>query len=308
MMRFSSLIFPVALFVAVVPVLFSQNTASSSPQTPQVTTRSFEQTETTFSPADQKLQYFMLEHRAADQLEPQDAELIQKRKSDILKVAEFYGYDVNEGGWSYEQSVCTLIPDYVMLRYSSKDAAGADSLFTILVPRNGGRILTVPVLSHGTTRFKPAAIDPRNFQIFSQIVPADIAKKNSGSDGKWLSLSVCYAEMTGARPQVPNHPSLDIHMIKAPQPTLRIYKSGEEHEVRFTDPVSPTEYRLWDISYNDAGRITSVSDDRHGFGEPVAKTAPEPTPKPATQPPPPPVKRTPSIPPATPFPPKTGPQ
>jgi hypothetical protein len=309
MMRFPSPIFPAALLLVSAPFLFSQSTASSSQQTPQVTTRSFEQnSEVVFSPVDQKLEFFELEHRAADRIESQDAELLKNRRSDILKEGEFYGYDVSERGWSYEQSVCPLIPDYIMLHYSSKDATGADSLFTVLVPRNGGRILIVPVLSHGATQFKPAPIDPRNYQLFSQLVPADIAKKNSGPDGKWLSLSVCYAEMTGARPLVPNHPSLDVRMIKAPQPTLRIYKSGVEHEVRFTDPISQTEFRLWDITYNEGGRIIGVSDDRHGFGEPIAKTAPEPTPKPVTQPPPPPVKQTHTIPPATPFPPKTGPQ
>ena len=166
------------------------------------------------------------------------------------------------------------MPDYVMLRYSSKDAAGADSIFTLFVPRNGGRIRVVPVLSHGATRFKPAATDPRNYQLFSQVVPGELAMKNSGPDGKWLSLSVCYAEMTGSRPQVPNEPALDIHMIKAPPPTLRISVTNNEHEVRFVDPISPTEYRLWDIVYNNVGQITSVSNDQHSFGEPVVDIDP----------------------------------
>jgi hypothetical protein len=148
------------------------------------------------------------------------------------------------------------------------------------------------VLNHGATRFKPAPADPRNFQLFSQVVPAETAKKNSSPDGKWLSLSVCYAEMTGARPQVPNHPSLDVHMIKAPPPTLRISIGGREHEVRFVDPISQTDFRLWDITYNGAGHITSVSDDQHGFGEPVVRTIPEPTPRQMPQPSPPAEKTT----------------
>ncbi len=292
MMRFSSLTPPAALFLLAAPFLFAQNAPPPSQPSAEATTRDLEQTETVFSPVE-KLQYFVLEHRSPDQIEPADGDLLKKRKNDIRTEAEFYGYDLSASGWAYEQSVCALIPDYVMLRYSNKDAAGADSLFTVLVPRNGGRILIVPVLSHGATRFKPAPIDPRNYQIFSQIVPPDVAKANSGPDGKWLSLSVCYAEMTGARPQVPNHPSLDVHMIKAPPPTLRISISGQEHEVRFVDPISPTDYRLWDINYNGAGRITSVTDDQHGFGEPVVRTIPEPAPKQVAQPSAPPTKKIP---------------
>src|SRR5262249_42505271 len=162
---------------------------------------------------------------------------------EVFMEAEFFGYDMSAKGWTYEQSVCPLIPDYLMLRYFSKDAADAQSLFIALVPRSGGRVRIVPVLTRGVARLKPAPIDPRNYQLFSQVVPPDLAMKNSGPDGHWLTLSICYAEMTGEQPQVPNEPSLDIHMIKAPAPTLRVAVSGKEHDVRFTEPISLKEYR-----------------------------------------------------------------
>ncbi len=256
MIRFPGLAFPAALLLLAAPFLSAQTAPASNQPTAETTTP--QQTDAVSAPGVEKLQYFMLEHRSPDQLGPSAAELLKARHHHVLTEAEFYGYDLSAGGWSYEQSVCPFMPDYIMLRYSSKDAAGADSIFTLLVPRNGGRIRVVPVLSHGATRFKPAATDPRNYQLFSQVVPGELAMKNSGPDGKWLSLSVCYAEMTGSRPQVPNEPALDIHMIKAPPPTLRISVTNNEHEVRFVDPVSPTEYRLWDIVYNNVGQITSV--------------------------------------------------
>ncbi len=301
MIRFSSLAPPAALFFLAATFSIAQSTAppAQSVSKPEETTASLS---TEGTP-----EYFALEHRSAEQMDPADAELIRKQKRNLLAEAEFYGYDMSAGGWNYEQTVCPLVPDYVMLRYSNKDAAGAESLFTAWVPRNGGRIRIVPVLHHGATRFKPAPIDPRNFQLFSQIVPADTAAKNSGPEGKWLSLSVCYAEMTGARPQVPKDPSQNVHMIKAPPPTLRISVTGKNHEVSFVDPISPTDYRLWDISYNESGQIVSVSDDQHAFGEPVVKTIPEPTPKLMPQPPAPPVQEIPSSQQATPYP-KTRPQ
>jgi hypothetical protein len=283
-----SLASPAALLLLLAPLLFAQSTSSASEPVTQPVTQSapaeVPQPPSVILP-DEEITYFSLEHRTPDQIEASDAELLKKRHRDVLAEAEFYGYDMSSGSWNYEQSVCPLMPDYVMLRYSSKNGGDADSIFMILVPRTGGRILTVPVLNKGATRFRPAPVDPRNFQIFTQVIPADIAKLNSGSEGKWLTLSVCYAEMTGARPQVPNKPQLDLRMIKAPQPTLRIFIDGKAHEVRFVDPVSQTDYRLWDIVYNEAGRVTSVNDDQHAFGEVVISHPTEPVPKQMPAPP-----------------------
>jgi hypothetical protein len=275
MARFPSLAPPASLFL-LAPLLFAQNATLPTPATTPAEVRNVE-TETVFSPVE-KLQFFALEHRAPDQIDAQDTELIKKHSRELLSETQFYGYDASTPGWSYEQSACSLMPEHILLRYASKDTAGAESIFTALVPRHGGRVWIVPVLSHGTTRFRPAPADPRNYRLFSQVVPADLAKKNSGPDGKWLLLSLCYAEMTGARPQVPNRPALDMRTIKAPPPTLRLSVSGQ-HEVRFVDPISPTEYRLWHIEYDANGRITAVSDGRQSFGQPVARTIPEPNPK-----------------------------
>jgi hypothetical protein len=200
------------------------------------------------------------------------------------------------------------MPDFMMLRYTNTTTAGPDSIFTVLVPRHGGRIRIVPVLHHGATRFKPAATDPRNFELFSQVIPAEVAKQNSGPEGKWLALSVCYAEMTGAQPQVPNEPSLDLRMIKAPPPTLRISVDAKEHEVRFVEPYSKTDYRLWDITYNEAGRIISANDDLHSYGGVVVKQLPEPTPKQMPEPPSPPIKQIPDSQQVTPVPQENQPQ
>lgn len=283
MVRILGLASPAALFFLVASLLVAQST--TFPVQPDTqTTASTPRGMNVGASANENMQYFALEHRSSEHLEAGDADLIQRRRRDVLAEGEFYGYDMSTGGWTFEQSVCPLIPDYVMLRYSNRDANGADSLFTVLIPRNGGRIWTVPVLNHGATRFKPAPIDPRNFQLFSQVVPPDVASKNSGPDGKWLLLSVCYAEMTGAHPLVPRQPGMNIHMIKAPPPTLRVSVTDKDHEVRFVDPVSETDYRLWNISYDEAGRIIDVSDDQHAFGEPVVKTIPEPTPKLMPQP------------------------
>src|ERR1700722_20349374 len=110
MVRFSSLASLAAPIVLLAPFLFAQNAPSPSQPASETATRNLEQTETVFS-SDEKLQYFVLEHRAPEQIEAADAALLQRRRHDVLGEAEFYGYDTSAAGWSYEQSVCTLIPD-----------------------------------------------------------------------------------------------------------------------------------------------------------------------------------------------------
>lgn len=221
-------------------------------------------------------QYFSLEHYSASQMDSTDAALLRNNQKKIWQAAELYGYDADPASWTPEQVVCPFIPDYILVRYTSTNSAGTESIFTALVPRQKGRVRIVPVLNNGATRFKHAPKDPRNFQLFSEVVPADIAKKNSTQDGQWLKLSVCYAEMTGSRLEVPKNPSADIRMITAPPPTLRMTVGGKQQEVSFVEPLSKDGYRLWSITYNDAGRILAVSDDQHSYGEPVVLHPSEP--------------------------------
>src|ERR1700748_3033757 len=109
MMRFLSLAPSAALLFLAAPLLFAQ---VAQPAT-QAVPKNIEQAERVFSP-EEKLQYFTLEHRSPDQIAPEDAALISKRKRDILAEAEFYGYGMSAAaGWTYEQSLCTALPDFI---------------------------------------------------------------------------------------------------------------------------------------------------------------------------------------------------
>ena len=102
MMRFLSLGCRAALVTLLAPILFAQNAPSESPTVTEVATQNPEQTDTVVSPSDQ-IHYFVLEHRSPEQIEPEDAALLKKRKRDVLAEAEFYGYDMSAKGWNYEQ-------------------------------------------------------------------------------------------------------------------------------------------------------------------------------------------------------------
>ena len=165
-----------------------------------------------------KIKYFSLEHRAPDAMDSADRDLLRARQKELIGEAQFYGYDITTGNWSSNQAICPQLPNTVLLHYLSKFPDGSESLFTVLVPRNADRIRVVPVFYRNASPYTPAIKNPRNFTLFNSLVPTDIAKKDSGPEGKWLSLGVCYAEVVGGRPNVPNEPSLDVATIKAPEP------------------------------------------------------------------------------------------
>jgi hypothetical protein len=207
------------------------------------------------------IKYFSLEHRAPDAMTTADRDLLRARKNELVSEADFYGYDITTGNWIYDQAICPQLPDTLLLHYLNKIRDGSESLFTVLVPRNGGRIRLVPVLYRNAAPFSPAVKNPRNFAIFNGLVPPEIAKKDSGLEGKWLSLGVCYAEVVGGRPNVPDEPSLDTATIKAPVATFRIDATTKQRQVQFSDRDAARLFTIWTISFNEDGRITAATNE-----------------------------------------------
>jgi hypothetical protein len=232
----------------------------------------------------QQVKYFSLEHRTPDQMDSADRELLQARQKEILLEAQFYGYDITTPSWIYDQAICPQMPSTVILHYLNKFPDGSESLFTALLPRNGGRVRIVPVLYRNSTPYSPAVKNPRNFAIFNSLAPADIAKKDSGPEGKWLSLGVCYAEMTGGRPNVPDDPSLDVATIKAPVSTYRFDAATRQKQIQFTDRDAAKVFTIWTISLDENGRVTGATNE--DYATYVAHIVRPPTPLPTEVPPP----------------------
>jgi hypothetical protein len=214
------------------------------------------------SEAPQRIKYFSLEHRTSDQIDEADRKILQSRKRELTDAAEIYGYDLTSGQWIYDQTLCPAFPDVILLHYLQKFPDGTESLFTALVPRSGGRIRIVPALYRNASPYQPAVKNPVNFALFNQLVPADAAKKDAAPGGSWLSLGVCYAEMVGGRPNVPDQPDLDVATIRAPVAAIRLDAKTGESQVQFSDRDAQKVYTIWTISFNDKGRvIAAINED-----------------------------------------------
>lgn len=208
-----------------------------------------------------QIKYFSLEHRMPEAIDAADRDLIAARRKELIAEAQFYGYDITASGWTYDQAICQQLPNTLLLHYLNKFPDGSESLFTALVPRNGGRIRIVPVLYRNSAPYSPAVKNSRNFAIFNALVPSDVAKKDSGPDGDWLSLGVCYAEVVGGRPNVPDDPSLDVATIKAPVATYRFDVATKQKQVQFSDRDSAKVFKIWTVSLSEDGRVTDATNE-----------------------------------------------
>lgn len=201
--------------------------------------------------------YITLEHRTPSQLDSADAGVVRAKKREIATEAAFFGYNLNLGGWMWNQTVCPQIPDDMILHYRKQAKDGAESLFTAVVPRGAGRVYVVPVLYRSATPFRSAVGSERSITVFNQAVPADVADKAAQPEGHWLSLGMCYAEIVSAEPNVPERSNSEIGLINAPLPTFRVSDTGSE--IIFTDRDAPNQYTVWSVIITAKGRVTAAT-------------------------------------------------
>jgi hypothetical protein len=203
--------------------------------------------------------YTVLEHRAADAMSADDTAVVRAKQHEITMEAAMFGYDLNHGRWSYDETECPEIPNALLLHYRTSAATnGAQSLFTAIVPRGQGRVLVNPVLYHGATPFEAAIGQKRTISVFNQAVPAAIAERDVQPEGHWLTLAICYAEIAGSEPRVPEHPDLEAPLTKAPLPTIRLSEPKGAMEIQFTGREAPTDYTVWTIGVNAQGRAVEA--------------------------------------------------
>jgi hypothetical protein len=228
-------------------------------------------------------QYFELDHRSASQMDPADSSVLRARQKEISSEATFFGYDLNSGEWDYDQSVCPLLPDELVLHYRRQFRGGAQSIFTALVPRGPGRVFVVPVLYRNATPFQSATGSERSIAVFNRVVPADIAAKAVQPEGKWLLLALCYADIVYAHANVLNQAGAEVAFARAPLPTLHLSVEKADRSVLFTDRNAPGQYLVWEVSLNDKGRLTAATATQLSDFVARIRSNVEPLPKPLPQ-------------------------
>ena len=140
-----------------------------------------------------------IEVRTASQMTEQDRDLAAGAESTIQERAGFEGLGFNEGTWTYEQLVCPVFPNHLLLRFQRNNGASDVSMFSAAIPRSGeGRVRIIPILRRSYSLFSPAPINAMTISVFNHIR----GEEQSDKTADWVATGLCYAALAGANPQV----------------------------------------------------------------------------------------------------------
>jgi hypothetical protein len=203
--------------------------------------------------------WISLDQFSASAMNAADAARVRAEHSAIAEEAAFFGYDLSLRGWQFTEEICPEMPGELILHYRRSARGGAQSLFTAVVPRHAGRVQVVPVLYRNATPFRSAVGSERSLSVFNRAVSSSEAEKELQSDGSWLQLGLCYAEITGAEPRVPRASDKDPALLRAPSPTLLISEVNHMARVSFTDRDATHRYTVWDIEFDRHGRVVAAT-------------------------------------------------
>jgi hypothetical protein len=196
-----------------------------------------------------------LDFRSQNQMTQEDRDLAAGAESSIRARAGVAGLEFNQGKWSYEQVVCSALPNHLFLRFTRNRGAGDVSLFTASIPRGGaGQVRVIPIQRRGYSLFSPAPINALTIAAFNQIR----AEEQPDKAPAWLATGLCYAALAGTNPQIGPPEANGIPPFSAAPPaTLEILRSGGA-VIRFTDVAAPRPME-WTMIFGSQGTLLKAT-------------------------------------------------
>jgi hypothetical protein len=196
-----------------------------------------------------------LDFRSQKQMTQEDRDLAAGAESSIAERAGVAGLEFNQGKWSYEQVVCSALPNHLFLRFTRNSGAGDVSLFTASIPRGGsGQVRVIPLQRRGYSLFSPAPINALTIAAFNQIR----AEEQPDKAPAWLATGLCYAALAGANPRIGPPEANGIPPFSAAPPAaLEILRSGGA-VIRFTDVAAPRPME-WTMIFGSQGKLLKAT-------------------------------------------------
>jgi hypothetical protein len=203
-----------------------------------------------------------LEFRSQEQMNAADRSLADASQTEIARRAglQGLGFEANgPGGWGYEQAVCPIFPEHLILEYSRTNSKGDVSLFSAVVPRGDGHVRVIPVERRGNSLFTPAGANALTVNDFNHIVE----EEHHGLSPDWLTLGLCYAALAGGHVRAQlraQTPEAERFPLLAP-PRLSVSYNKPGAEVYFADFTPQKTSRDWELFFSADGRLLNV---KHG--------------------------------------------
>ena len=222
-----------------------------------------------------------LEFRAADEMTTADRELLAANEAEIARRAELSGFQLGAAGagkaeeeragkglWRYEQAVCPVFPEHLVLQYSRLNEKGDVSLFTAVVPRGSGHVRVIPAQKRSYSLFTPAPASALTINDFNHIVK----EEGRGLDPDWLTLGLCYAGLASGHVRaalIPSSPAQEKFPLFMPA-KLTLPKAGgaEVHFVDISGQAQNGSGMDWVMTFTADGQLKKV---RHGVAHGVVE-------------------------------------
>jgi hypothetical protein len=203
----------------------------------------------------------------AGEMNAADRALLQQREADVSSAASFYGFDISNSHWAYQQIVCRSLPDHMMLSFQNDSVEHGPSHFVAVVPANGEKVQVVTEYAHGLLPFHAAWEKSTAYEAFNRMTATDRGEHALGPQSHWLNLSMCFVALTGHLPRVAE-PRESVEASEAlikrngSTPIIMI-DPGKDAEVDFSD-ISEARTRNWRLRFDNRGRLTKAELDSAG--------------------------------------------
>jgi hypothetical protein len=194
----------------------------------------------------------------AGEMSAADRALLQQREVDVSTAASFYGFDISDSHWTYQQVVCRSLPDHMMLSFQNDSVEHGPSHFVAVVPANGDKVQVVTEYAHGLLPFHAAWEKSTAYEAFNRMTATDRGEHALGPQSHWLNLGMCFVALTGHLPRVAE-PRDSVEASEAlvkrngSTPIIMI-DPGKDAEVDFSD-ISAPRTGNWQLRFDDRGRL-----------------------------------------------------
>ena len=198
-----------------------------------------------------------IQFRSPGQMTEADREVEADGESSIRERVGFAGLEFNQGVWSYQQIVCPVFPNHVLLKFTRNNGKGDESVFTASIPRMGqGRVRIIPILRRGYSLFSPAPVNGLTISAFNHIR----AEEDSQTPPDWLLTGMCYAALAGAHPRVDPRPAdPDASSFPSGVPAALEIQPDGGAIIRFLDDAAKPTPMQWTMIFNGKGRLLKAT-------------------------------------------------
>jgi len=200
-----------------------------------------------------------VEFRTAEKMSAKDREVAANAESSIAERAKYSSLEFNQGSWSYEQVVCTALPEHVFLRFMRNNGTGDVSLFTASIPRGDeGRVRIIPIQLRGYSLFSPAPVNAITIAAFNHIRAEE--NPDHAPASSWLGTGLCYAALAGGNPQLPAVGQDAAHLEELSDDKGLLHAGTSGGAVISFDDVSKVSRPVqWTMTFDSKGRLLKAS-------------------------------------------------